>query len=119
MGTTLFIFDPNLSHKLATAKEAARDIFIYSSTANRKSDGTYGAQPSAKAILKPEVKSPSLGLTLSPLLEPMVQTRARVTPWHQPPSGEVAIADWFSMRVASKNNSKNSTSLNNKNLMPL
>ena len=77
MGTTLFIFDPNLSHKLATAKEAARDIFIYSSTANRKSDGTYGAQPSAKAILKPEVKSPSLGLTLSPLLEPMVQTRAR------------------------------------------
>lgn len=45
----------NLNAKLSMAFEASKEIFIYSASANKLEDGTYGA-PSAKAMLKPEVE---------------------------------------------------------------
>lgn len=45
----------NLRHKLATAKQAATEVFIYSSSAHKHTDGSY-SHPSAKSMLAPEVE---------------------------------------------------------------
>jgi len=51
------VCDSNLRHKLATARAASSELFVYSASAHKLKDGTFAnVNMEAKAVLKPELE---------------------------------------------------------------
>jgi hypothetical protein len=51
------VCDANLRHKLATARAASSELFVYSASAHKQTDGTFATSNlDAKAVLKPELE---------------------------------------------------------------
>jgi len=51
------VCDSNLRHKLATARAASSELFVYSASAHKLKDGTFAnVNVEAKAVLKPELE---------------------------------------------------------------